>query len=160
RRTRGLSARPVGLAGWPDRPGRRAPPAVRRAGPRPPARHLAARRRPPGPAGAGPARLPLRQPAGRGPPARRRVTAPAAGLASPGRGDPRRGREGLMSNRILLVDDDPNALAAYQRQLRKQFAVETAQGGALGLEALAGRGPFAVVVTDMRMPGMNGVAFL
>lgn len=65
-----------------------------------------------------------------------------------------------MTDRILFVDDDPNILSAYQRQLRKQYAIDTALGGDLGLEAIAGHGPYAVIVADMRMPGMDGIQFL
>jgi len=60
---------------------------------------------------------------------------------------------------VLCVDDDPRALSAYQRQLRKYFEVAIAAGGQEGLEQLAA-GSFAVVVSDLRMPGMDGVAFL
>jgi response regulator RpfG family c-di-GMP phosphodiesterase len=38
--------------------------------------------------------------------------------------------------------------------------VETADSGPLGLELLAEKGPFAVVVADMFMPGMDGIQFL
>lgn len=65
-----------------------------------------------------------------------------------------------MSTKILFIDDDANILAAYQRNLRKQFAIDTALGGELGLVAFAEQGPYAVVVADMQMPGMNGVQFL
>ena len=64
------------------------------------------------------------------------------------------------SDRILFVDDEANVLAGYQRQLHQQFAVDTALGGALGLELMAQHGPYAVVIADMRMPKMNGVQFL
>jgi response regulator RpfG family c-di-GMP phosphodiesterase len=63
-------------------------------------------------------------------------------------------------NKILLVDDDPNILSAYTRTLRKQFQFETALGGAEGLAAIAACGPFAVILSDMRMPGMDGIEFL
>ena len=62
--------------------------------------------------------------------------------------------------KILFVDDEPNILAAYQRQLRKQFSVEIAVGPVAGLAALQNPRDFAVVVADMRMPEMNGVEFL
>ena len=65
-----------------------------------------------------------------------------------------------MSEKILYVDDDPNILAAYKRILRNRFQVETAPGGKEGLEVIAGGGPFAVVISDMRMPEMDGVEFL
>ena len=65
-----------------------------------------------------------------------------------------------MKEKILFVDDEPNVLEAYQRSLRKEFEIETATGGADGLIALASQGPYAVIITDMRMPGMDGVEFL
>ena len=65
-----------------------------------------------------------------------------------------------MSKRILCVDDEPKVLSAFQRQLHEQFHIETAVGGAEALEVLASKGPFAVIVSDMRMPGMDGIQFL
>jgi response regulator RpfG family c-di-GMP phosphodiesterase len=65
-----------------------------------------------------------------------------------------------MLRRILFVDDEPNVLHALERQFRKEFDVETAVGPAAGLQKLADGGPFAVVVSDMRMPGMDGAEFL
>ncbi|HUT94764.1 MAG TPA: HD domain-containing phosphohydrolase [Thermoguttaceae bacterium] len=65
-----------------------------------------------------------------------------------------------MSARILFVDDDQMLLETYQRQLRKFYRVEMALGAEEGLAAVAERGPFAVIVSDMRMPGMNGIQFL
>ena len=65
-----------------------------------------------------------------------------------------------MSNKVLLVDDERNILEAFKRQLRKQFAVDTALGGNEGLEIIASQGPYAVIVSDMKMPGMDGIQFL
>jgi response regulator RpfG family c-di-GMP phosphodiesterase len=65
-----------------------------------------------------------------------------------------------VSERILCVDDDPNILQAYQRALRKQFHIEIALGGEEALKAIVDQGPYAVVVADMQMPGMNGVELL
>lgn len=69
-----------------------------------------------------------------------------------------------MGERILIVDDDPHLLSALRRQLGETFELETAQGGDLAIEAvkqsLAARDPFAVVVCDMRMPGMDGIETL
>ncbi len=61
---------------------------------------------------------------------------------------------------ILCVDDEPNVLSGLQRALHGRFDVWTASSGAMGLETLREDGPFAVVVSDMQMPGMNGAAFL
>lgn len=65
-----------------------------------------------------------------------------------------------MSDNVLCVDDDPNILHAYQRALRKQFRIETALGGEEALGRVDSQVPYAVIVSDMRMPGMDGVQFL
>lgn len=65
-----------------------------------------------------------------------------------------------MAYKILCVDDDPNILAAYQRQLHKQFHIETALGGSAALKILSTGEPFAVIISDLRMPGMDGIEFL
>ena len=65
-----------------------------------------------------------------------------------------------MLDRILIVDDDRNLLDSLRRQLRKHFDIVTALGPQEGLNALNEQGPFAVVVSDLRMPVMDGVVFL
>lgn len=66
-----------------------------------------------------------------------------------------------MSNeKILFVDDEPNVLQSMERQLRKRFLVKTAISGDEALRVLKEDGPFAVIVSDMRMPGMDGVQLL
>jgi len=62
--------------------------------------------------------------------------------------------------RIMFVDDDQEILAAYARAFRKQYAVEVAAGPEVGLDMLAAGLDVAVVVSDLRMPGMDGVEFL
>lgn len=65
-----------------------------------------------------------------------------------------------MKNKILLVDDDAMVLAGLKRQLRAQFRIETALSGEEALKIIDEKGPFAVVVSDYYMPGMNGIDFL
>ena len=65
-----------------------------------------------------------------------------------------------MTEKILFVDDEPHVLQSIQRQLRKRFELETASGGEDALQILRNDGPFAVIVSDMRMPGMNGIELL
>ena len=65
-----------------------------------------------------------------------------------------------MKNKILLVDDDAMVLAGLKRQLRDQFRIETALSGEEALKVIDEKGPFAVVVSDYYMPGMNGIDFL
>jgi CheY-like chemotaxis protein len=65
-----------------------------------------------------------------------------------------------MLNRILCVDDETNILQAIERQFRRKFEINTALGPENGLQAIREDGPFAVVVSDLRMPGMDGIQFL
>ena len=62
--------------------------------------------------------------------------------------------------RVLFVDDDVNLLQGIARQFRSKFDVSIAEGGLKGLEMVRDLPPFAVVVSDMRMPDMNGIQFL
>jgi response regulator RpfG family c-di-GMP phosphodiesterase len=65
-----------------------------------------------------------------------------------------------MTDKILFVDDEPAVLDGYKRTLHREFEVDTAVGGEQGLALIRDQGPFAVVISDMRMPGMNGAQFL
>jgi diguanylate cyclase (GGDEF)-like protein/PAS domain S-box-containing protein len=61
---------------------------------------------------------------------------------------------------LLLVDDEPNILAALKRQLRGAgLRILTAPGGKEGLQLLETE-HVDVIVSDQRMPGMTGVEFL
>jgi len=66
----------------------------------------------------------------------------------------------MMDEKILFVDDDFNILEGYKRQLRKKFRIETVLEGGEGLTAVTERSPYAVVISDLRMPGMSGIEFL
>jgi FixJ family two-component response regulator len=65
-----------------------------------------------------------------------------------------------MAEKILLVDDDSNVLDGYRRSLRGEFLLETAQGGQHAMSLATANGPYAVVISDMRMPGMDGIQLL
>ncbi|MBI9111912.1 HD domain-containing phosphohydrolase [Maridesulfovibrio ferrireducens] len=65
-----------------------------------------------------------------------------------------------MKSRILLVDDEPNVLSALKRQLRGIYDVETEEDPTIALLSLNNKNPFAAVVSDYRMPKMNGIEFL
>ena len=65
-----------------------------------------------------------------------------------------------MTDKILFVDDEPLVLDGYKRMLHSEFDVSTAQGGEQGLASVGDNGPYAVVISDMRMPGMSGAEFL
>ena len=62
--------------------------------------------------------------------------------------------------RVLCVDDDVMILSGLQHQLRRQFDVVGALGREKALKTLQERGPFAAILSDLQMPGMNGLEFL
>ncbi len=66
-----------------------------------------------------------------------------------------------MENRnILCVDDEADVLFGFRRNLRSGFELELALGSEEGLNALKSGKKFAVILADMRMPGMDGIEFL
>jgi response regulator RpfG family c-di-GMP phosphodiesterase len=66
----------------------------------------------------------------------------------------------MANTRILCVDDDEKILAGIQRQLGDDFDIHVAVGPQAALETIDDEEPFAVVLSDMRMPEMNGVELL
>ena len=63
---------------------------------------------------------------------------------------------------VLFVDDDANILRAFRRVLRPMAEVwemRFVEGGHAALMALAAE-PVGAVVTDLHMPGVDGVAVL
>ena len=63
--------------------------------------------------------------------------------------------------KILFVDDEPNVLRALQRLLvDEEYTLLQAESGEKGLQILAEEEPVQLVVSDYRMPHMNGVDFL
>ncbi len=69
----------------------------------------------------------------------------------------------IMDNpvQILCVDDERNVLRALQRVfLDEDYTLHTALSGSEGLEILSGNPEIQVVISDYRMPEMDGVEFL
>lgn len=67
-----------------------------------------------------------------------------------------------MKKRILFVDDEPSILEVLRHMLKSmagQWEMTFARSGQEALEMMA-RSPFEVVVTDVRMPGMDGADLL
>lgn len=65
-----------------------------------------------------------------------------------------------MDTKILFVDDEANILDTFRRNLSRRFHLDTALGPEKALEAVAAGGPYAVVVSDLKMPGMDGIRLL
>jgi len=65
-----------------------------------------------------------------------------------------------MNEKILFVDDEPDVLATFLRNLRKRFQIVTVSNGKEALAIMERQGPFAVIVSDLRMPGLDGTQFL
>ncbi|MDD2619938.1 MAG: response regulator [Syntrophomonadaceae bacterium] len=65
-----------------------------------------------------------------------------------------------MNSKILLVDDEENIISAYKRVLHRKFEFFEAQNGHEALAILREHGPFAVIISDFRMPEMDGIQFL
>ncbi len=63
-----------------------------------------------------------------------------------------------LPSRVLLVDDEPGIVAALRRRIRGPWDVHTATSAAQGLEVLQ-QHACAVVVSDLHMPGMDGIEF-
>ncbi len=68
--------------------------------------------------------------------------------------------ESLVNQKILFVDDEPAALGLYRYMLKGEFDISTAASGEDGIEMVRNLGPFAMVISDMQMPGMDGAQFL
>jgi CheY-like chemotaxis protein len=61
---------------------------------------------------------------------------------------------------ILCVDDEPRVVDGLALHLRRDYQVLTAHGGQSALQLLKEKGAPAVIVSDMRMPGMDGATLL
>jgi DNA-binding NarL/FixJ family response regulator len=63
--------------------------------------------------------------------------------------------------RLLFVDDEQNVLNAMNRIFHDDpYEVLTASSGQAGLELLQNSGPVQLIISDYRMPNMNGVELL
>jgi DNA-binding NtrC family response regulator len=61
---------------------------------------------------------------------------------------------------VLCVDDELEVLKGLKLHLKRQYVVHLAAGGTEGLEILRDNRHIAVILSDMRMPVMDGAGFL
>ena len=65
-----------------------------------------------------------------------------------------------MNRNVLCVDDEESILKGMHLHLSREFNLSTTTSADEGLKIFGEKGPFAVVVGDMRMPGMDGAEML
>src|SRR5262249_34138833 len=65
-----------------------------------------------------------------------------------------------MNPPVLCVDDEPTVLKLCRFALESACTVTTATCGMEALTVMAERGPFAVVMSDLQMPEIDGVELL
>jgi len=65
-----------------------------------------------------------------------------------------------VEEKILLVDDNVRLLKSIRRVFRDRYSIDTAEGGEAALKKIAADGPYAVIISDLQMPRMDGIEFL
>jgi DNA-binding NtrC family response regulator len=71
-----------------------------------------------------------------------------------------RSEGGAVTEQILFVDDEKSVLDGIERLLHGEFNINKALDATQGLASIQLFGPYAIVVSDMRIPGINGARFL
>lgn len=66
----------------------------------------------------------------------------------------------MTDRRVLIVDDEPTVLSGIERRLGERFPLTTCNSPVEAVEILKQSSEFAVVVTDMRMPELDGLQFI
>jgi response regulator RpfG family c-di-GMP phosphodiesterase len=61
---------------------------------------------------------------------------------------------------LLYIDDEPFNLTLFGINFQNNFNVLTAISGAEGLKILENKPDISIVISDMKMPGMNGIEFI
>lgn len=65
-----------------------------------------------------------------------------------------------MKGKLLFVDDEESILAFHRNVFASEHEVFTSSSAAAALELLSRDNTFSVVITDLRMPGLDGISFL
>ena len=64
------------------------------------------------------------------------------------------------STTILYIDDEPLNLMLFEKIFNRNYKIMTAASGFIGLEKLKANPEIQIVISDMKMPGMNGIEFI
>jgi two-component system, response regulator, stage 0 sporulation protein F len=62
--------------------------------------------------------------------------------------------------KILYVDDEPTNLMLFDSMFERKFNILTAESGFLGIDLLSKNPDIRVVISDMKMPMMDGIEFI
>jgi response regulator RpfG family c-di-GMP phosphodiesterase len=65
-----------------------------------------------------------------------------------------------MRPKILYVDDEPLNLQLFEINFRKNYEVHIAESGKSGIEVLDSNPEIFIILSDMKMPQMNGLEFI
>jgi DNA-binding NtrC family response regulator len=57
-----------------------------------------------------------------------------------------------MAHKLLFVDDEPAVLDGYRPILHRDFELDLAYGATQALTLMQRKGPYSVIISDMRMP--------
>lgn len=66
----------------------------------------------------------------------------------------------LTEHKVLVVDDESSILRLFKQALGKYYHIDTAESGVSGLDMIDKQGPYAVVISDLHMPGIDGYQFI
>ncbi len=66
----------------------------------------------------------------------------------------------MSKTKILYVDDESINLMLFEANLKKKYQVLTAMDGLSGLELISKNNDIKAVISDMKMPNMNGIEFV
>lgn len=79
------------------------------------------------------------------------------GLRPAAAGDPEPRLTGSGRARVLVIDDEPHLVRAYERALSRHHDVTVAYGGAAGLALIEKNSAFDAILCDLAMPDVDGV---
>lgn len=65
-----------------------------------------------------------------------------------------------MAIKVLYIDDEPINLQLFELNFGKEYTIKTGLDGVSGLKILEENPDTKLVISDMKMPGMNGLEFI
>lgn len=66
----------------------------------------------------------------------------------------------MVKHKILYVDDEEMNLLLFEANLESEYQILTAENGFKGLEIISNHQDLKIVISDLKMPEMNGIEFI